>query len=153
MKSNIAKRSFLFAALVALVACRGESSTTTEPVNPNSASIAGVWHLRNYNGAPLPYVVQNGGTTTSLNKLTMTITEDGKWSSTQEGNLTIPGAPFPSGQAITAQGSWSRAGTAITLEASENGLASGRSFYVIDGTSLTSTGGIYIAPPVRVFTR
>ncbi|HSU95687.1 MAG TPA: hypothetical protein VLI40_00565, partial [Gemmatimonadaceae bacterium] len=137
MKSRIAKRSFVFAALVALVACGGDSGTTPEPVNPNSASIAGVWHLRSYAGSPLPYVVQNGGTTTSLNKLTFTITEDGKWSSTREGNLTMPGAPFPSGTASTAQGDWSRAGTSITLVANENGLGGAPSFYVFDGTSLT----------------
>ena len=99
------------------------------------------------------YVVQNGGTTASLNQLTMTITEDGKWSSTQEGNLAIPGAPFPSQQSITAAGSWSRAGTSVSLEPIENGLGGAKSFYVFDGTSLTSTGGIYVAPPVRVFTR
>jgi len=150
MNTNIAIRSFVFAALVALVACGGAS----EPVNPNSASIAGVWYLRSYDGAPLPYVVQNGGTTASLNKLTMTITEDGKWSSTQEGNLTILGAPFPSQQTSTAEGIWSRAGTSLSLEPIQNGLGGGaKSFYVFDGTSLTSTGGIYIPPPVRVFTR
>jgi len=153
MKRNIPKRSFVFGAFIALVACSGKSSTTPEPVNPNSASIAGVWHLRSYDGAPLPYVVQSGGTTTSLNKLTLTITEDGKWSSTQEGNLTISGAPFPSQPATTAQGSWSRAGTSVALEPHENGVAGAKSFFVFDGISLTSTGGIYLPPPVRIFTR
>ena len=41
----------------------------------------------------------------------------------------------------------------ITLVANETGLGGAPSFYVFDGTSLTSTAGIYLALPTRVFTR
>src|SRR5262245_51516977 len=130
MKRSIAARPIAFAALIALVACGGESST--EPT-PTAASIAGVWHLRTIGGSPLPYVIQDPSARMTITASTVTVTEGGTWSEMDEFTLSVNGGPAVAQTHATSR-TYIRNGSSFTAVETNGAVTN----YTFDGSSLTS---------------
>jgi hypothetical protein len=112
-------RLFVFAALVTLAACGSDSSTNAGPV-----SVAGTYTLRTVNGAPLPYTwLQIGADKLEITADAVTLTEGGTWTeswterSTESGKVTT--------STSTDAGTYTLAGTVITLVSQESGTVVG----------------------------
>ena len=119
-------------ALAAVAACGGDNAT-----NPASGSIAGTYTLRTVNGSQLPFTVQSGTNSVTLTGDVITIADGGSWSETFAYTQTINGTT--TNQTGTDGGSWSRAGTSVSLDSdggynAYTGTFTGNSLNLTDGT-------------------
>jgi hypothetical protein len=122
------RRTLFIFALTALAACSGDSST-----DPN-ASVAGTYTLRTVNGSPLPYIIlQSGANKYEITDDAISLTDGGTWTEIGHDRTTTNGQVTTS--SITDAGTYTRNGTAITLNSPTNGPISGS----VSGGTLTLT--------------
>ncbi|MDQ6633272.1 MAG: hypothetical protein M3Z10_00770 [Gemmatimonadota bacterium] len=122
------RRALFLLALAALAACSGDSGT-----DPN-ASIAGSYSLRTVNGSPLPYIVaQSGSNKYEITDDAISLNDAGTWSELWHDRTTTNGQVTTS--ANTDGGTYTRNGTAITLNSTTSGAISGS----VSGGTLTLT--------------
>jgi hypothetical protein len=126
------RRTLFLVALAALAACSGDSST-----DPN-ASIAGTYTLRTVNGSALPYIVaQSGSNKYEITDDAITLTDTGTWTELWHDRTTTNGQVTTS--ANPDGGTYTRNGTAITLNSTTSGAISGS---VSNGTLTLSDQGV-----------
>ena len=111
------RRLFAVFALATLAACASDST------NPNNDAVEGVYSLRTVNGQPLPYTVQQNGTTIVLTSDVLTVSEDGSWNETIAYRLTQNSQT--TNEADADAGSWSRSGSVISFNSNSVGPFSG----------------------------
>ena len=122
------RRTLFCLALAALAACSGDSST-----DPN-ATIGGTYTLRTVNGSALPYIVaQSGANKYEITDDAITLTDAGSWTELWHDRTTTNGQVTTS--ANTDGGTYTRNGTAITLNSTTSGAISGS----VSGGTLTLT--------------
>ena len=112
------RRLFAVLALATLAACGSDSS-----INPNNDAVEGVYSLRTVNGQPLPYTVQQNGTTIVLTSDVLTVSNDGSWNETIAYRLSQNGQT--TNEADADAGSWSRSGDIMTFTSTAVGNFSG----------------------------
>ena len=124
---------------VAMLATACSSDNSVEPLTNDS--LAGVYTLRNVNGAPLPALIQTENASRPKVELLsdeITVRADGSWSGIQEFRLTV--GTETEVQSFDSGGSYLVSGTRIDFQDSQYGsifsvAVSGSAFTLSDGVS------------------
>jgi len=126
---QIAPLMFAFA-----VACGGESAAT----QPTPASLAGTWSLHDINGALLPFVLSQTGTSkTEILSDTVVATAAGRYTQTTQLRTTANGVATTS--SVSDAGTYTLNGSAVLVRSGDGSTVNGT---VTASTFTIAAGGV-----------
>ncbi|HEX9107448.1 MAG TPA: hypothetical protein VF832_09470 [Longimicrobiales bacterium] len=121
------------AGMVVAAVLGGCARDVTDPAN---VSVAGVYHLSRVNGATLPFLIQDDGTSrVDVTESVLTLNKDHTWSQATLYRLTAPGDISTDSQ--TSYGTYSAINGAVELTNAGGAAAHG----AVAGTLLTLLDG------------
>jgi hypothetical protein len=123
-------KKLLVAMVVLALGCGGDSTT-----EPTTASVAGTWELSTVNGAPLPFIVIQSGTS-KLEWTADVITATSTGSFTQISTFRTTDNGQVTTNTVPDAGSYTLNGTAVTFTFNSDGSTGTGS---INGNTLTVT--------------
>ena len=130
------RRLVLLLTLATLGACGSDSSTS-----PTADGIEGTYSLRTVNGLTLPFTIQSGPNSLTLESDVITIAGNGSWTESIAYRQTINGQTSNGTEADG--GAWVRAGTSVTLQSSVNGGTAYSGSYG-NGSLTFNDGGVVV---------